>query len=194
MRARIPLLRVVALLGVGALAVHQLRYSLGYGASAPDAVAVQGHAYVSAAAVLIAVLLVAALTGSLATLVRGRAGEASPSSSFGAVWARTSGALMALYAVQELLEGLLATGHPAGIPGLVGHGGWMAFLLAPAVGALLALGMRGERAARALASPPAPRPGRPRPATIVLPRAPLLHTPNGVARHLAGRGPPPLSR
>lgn len=194
MSDRTPLLRVVALLGVGALAVHQLRYSVGYGAGAPGALAGQGHAYVSAAAAVVAVLLVVALTGSLAALVRGKGGEASPGYSFGAAWARTSGALMALYAAQELLEGLLAAGHPAGLVGLVGHGGWTALLLAPAVGALLALAMRGEQAARAPASSRAPRAVRARPTTVVLRTPIFLNTPNGVARHLAGRGPPPLQR
>ena len=181
---------MVALLGVGALAVHQLRYSIGYGASAPDAMAGQGHAYIGAAAALLAVVLAVALTGSLASLVRRTGTEALRAVGFRAAWGRMSGALIALYVAQELLEGMLASGHPTGLAGLVGQGGWTALLIAPAVGALLALGVRGEQVAPALASPRAPRAPRTPPAILALRPPVLLRSPSAVSRHLAGRGPP----
>ena len=50
--------------------------------------------------------------------------------------------LVAVYAVQEFLEGLVAAGHPGGVHGIVGHGGWWAGVLAVAVGAVIALLLR----------------------------------------------------
>ena len=106
-------------------------------------------------------------------------------------WAAASSILAAAYVVQESLEVLLHFGHPGGLASVLGEGGWTAFLLAVAVGALIALLLRGASAAIVLAARrrrarprrwPARREGRPRsvPASA---HAPL-------ARHLAGRAPP----
>jgi len=149
---------------------------------------------VGALVAAVALLLVVVLTGSLGAFVRGTRTRVSKPAHFVEVWARTSGALLGLYVAQELIEGLLVAGHPTGVAGLVGHGGWTVLLVAPTVAALLTLVVRGEHATAALAASPAAHAGRPRPVTIALPLLALLPTPNGVARHLAGRGPPPLTR
>ena len=92
-------------------------------------------------------------------------------------------------------EGALAEGHPAGVAGVVGHGGWLAIPLALAVGALVAAAARGAEALETLGDP------RPIPA-LRLPAPPLVAAPGRavavvggrvLARHLAGRAPPALS-
>jgi len=56
--------------------------------------------------------------------------------------------LAAAYCGQELIEGWLAAGHPAGVAGLVlQHGGWIGLACAPIVGGLIALAVRGATAA-----------------------------------------------
>ena len=50
-------------------------------------------------------------------------------SAFVAVWVLAAAALLALYVAQELLEELFATGHPSGVAGVFGHGGWWAIPL-----------------------------------------------------------------
>jgi len=99
---------------------------------------------------------------------------------------------MAIYVGQELVEGLLASGHPGGLHGVFGHGGWIAVPTAVAIGSLIALTLRVADAVIAFVAGrqrpgPRQRPGRPRhctPLSVALPRlAPL-------ARVGAGRAPP----
>ncbi len=58
--------------------------------------------------------------------------------------------LAAIYSGQELLEGMLTAGHPPGVEGVLGHGGWLMVPLSVAVGGLLALLLRGAQAVLAL--------------------------------------------
>ena len=107
------------------------------------------------------------------------------------LWARTSSALLAMFVVQETLEGLLAPGHPAGFAAVFGHGGWLALPLAAAVGALIALALRGAAATEPLAAAPAGWlrwPTEP----FMAQAAPAFARPrlDVLARFLAGRGPP----
>ena len=60
--------RAASLLSLGALAVHELRYLLAYGHGATEALAQQGHGYMSDLAGALVVLALAAL---LATLLAG---------------------------------------------------------------------------------------------------------------------------
>jgi hypothetical protein len=70
--------------------------------------------------------------------------------------------LLAMYSLQESLEGALATGHPGGLAGVFGHGGWVAIPLSAAVGLALALALRGAgRAAELLDGGRTPRPPLP---------------------------------
>jgi len=100
-------------------------------------------------------------------------------------------ALFALYAVQESLEGLLESGHPVGLAGVLGHGGWVAVPLALLLGLVVALLLRGRAAIVGHVAGRAARGASRRPARSLLrlPRispAPL----EPLAGHLAGRGPP----
>ena len=61
------------------------------------------------------------------------------------MWALCSAALVAIYVSQEFLEGLFATGHPAGLAGIFAYGGWWSIPAAIAVGLVLAALFHGAR-------------------------------------------------
>jgi hypothetical protein len=191
-----PRLRGAALFPAAVYAVHQLRYELAFGGRAGHELAAQGHGYLDALVlpiVLVAAMAVGAFAGHL-QLVRASRPAARPgapeSSPLLRAWLPIAFALVAVYAGQESLEGLLAAGHPAGLAGIFGSGGWLAVPVALAVAALLAALLRIARvvlagvATRALrtarAAAPAPRRHA---APAAHPRAPL-------ARQGAGRAPP----
>ena len=142
LRSTSRIARGASLLSLGALAVHELRYWLAYGRGAGEALAHQGHGYVSD---LGGVLVVLALATLLATLLAGalapppRAAHDPP----GAAFRRTAGlhalALAAIFCAQELTEGAIAAGHPAGLAAVLAHGGWVFLPLALAIGALCSL-------------------------------------------------------
>ena len=83
-----------------------------------------------------------------------RSGEAGTCSRRGllGLWLSATLALVLIYASQEFLEGLFAAGHPAGLQGIFGDGGWLSLPAAAAVGIVLALLVRGGRAAIELAA------------------------------------------
>ncbi|CAB4685009.1 MAG: hypothetical protein F2663_01085 [Actinobacteria bacterium] len=131
--------RGLLLLPVAALAVHQLRYLLGYGSSAGQALAAQGHGYVNSLAPWLALLLAFAIGSGILRISAGLHGVATPTRrAFTAVWAASTVALIGLYVVQETLEEYVASGHPSGFTGVFGHGGWWALVLALAFGAVIA--------------------------------------------------------
>jgi hypothetical protein len=184
--------RVAALLAAGALGVHQLRYLIGYGHESPVALAGQGHEYLSIAAPAVGVLVCLA-SAAFAVRLAGTRRLAAPAHEHRrawSLWAFSSSSLLVIYGFQEWLEGQLEPGHPAGIAGIFAHGGWIAILLAIAIGGLVALVARG-------ASVAIERTARRRlysvPRTLEL-RAPPLPLPrvavDPVAGHLGGRGPP----
>jgi hypothetical protein len=183
-------LRLVALLCSGALAVHELRYLAGYGGAADEALSDHGHAYLAAVMPLLALLL-AALFGHFMWGLAGRreggwsAGRCTTALAF-------AGALLAIYTGQELVEGLLAPGHPEGLDGVFGHGGWLAVPFSALVGGALSLLVRGARRVVEAVQ----RLGRvqvfvaaPPPAALAA-AAPLLVLPAPLARLGAGRAPP----
>jgi hypothetical protein len=181
-------LRCFALLGAGALGLHELRYVIAYGGSADDALAAQGHGYLDAITAVVALALVAALALLVASLVRGRPAVARWSTR----WPVVSVGLLAIYVLQELCEGALATGHPGGIEGVFGHGGLVAVPLALLLGAVIAALLRGVDAVleRFAARRRTPLPRAPR---AELPRAPLAARPRpaaALATPGAGRAPP----
>jgi hypothetical protein len=190
-------LRAGALIAASALGLHELRYLIGYGGDAGRAVADQGHAYLPLAGALI-VLLIALAAVQLAAAVVGAvgtgAGERRPAP-FWLVWALAGLALLGVHAGQELAEGLLASGHPAGLAAITAHGGLVAVPLAFGLGLVVALALRGAEAAIAAARrsrPPAP----PRRAALREPRpGAVLGAPRScvLARNLAGRAPPAVS-
>ena len=113
----------------------------------------QGHAYLSSLTPWIVLLAALALGASLGALVQrwargGRGATAwlrvAPRAAGLRVWLLASAALFAIFAGQELLEGLFAGGHAAGVAAVLGGGGWWALPAALAVGGLLALALRAR--------------------------------------------------
>jgi hypothetical protein len=147
-RALIRRLAPLLLMPAAALAVHQLRYWLAFGGRAGAALQMQGHSYLHSLVPWIVVLL--AISGGVFLRALGRAfgGRCSPSRytlSFTVLWLSCAACLVAIYVSQEFLEGLVATGHPAGLAGIFGYGGWWAVPAALAVGLVLAAAFIGAR-------------------------------------------------
>jgi hypothetical protein len=184
-----------ALMPIAALAVHQLRYLLAYGPKGSSELAETGHSYLNSLTPWLVLVLALGFGGFVARLGRTwRSGETehSPQRRFLGLWLAASAALVLIYAGQEFLEGLLATGHPAGLVGVFGDGGLWAVPAALAVGAVFALVVRGGRAALALAARLSRRAThrRVRLAPAYPPSAPLLIPPSPLAACSAGRAPP----
>ena len=183
--------RAAALLAGGAFALHQLRYLLGYGSRSHHELAAQGHAYLTVVAPLIAVVLLLAAADVLMRITRTRPDGLCEQPSLRQLWAIAAGFLFSAYCLQESLEGLLATGHPGGVAGVLGYGGWAAGPLAVAIGFVVVLLLRGADRAIELAAEPALRIARPRPAlsiTAFLPSRPRPY--RRVAHRLRARAPP----
>jgi hypothetical protein len=187
-----------ALLVVGALVLHQLRYLLGYGSTAGIELERQGHAYLD----LIAPLLVAAAAAMLiaSVLVPALLRLAPAITHDVTTTERAAGyavALLTVYLVQEFAEGALAAGHPAGLIGVLGASGWLALPLAMALGAVAAVARgwlyRAEhRLAGALAVRRLPRAPKRQVAPASPPHRPALAS-MGLRFGLARR-PPPLAQ
>ena len=141
--------RTFALLPLAALGVHQLRYLLAFGHEADHELAAQGHAYLSSltpALVVLAALAGAELIFRVSRAWHGGSSD-GPAARFCAIAAMAAATLVAIYAVQELSEGMLSSGHPGGFAGVFGEGGWWAVPIAIALGAVIALFVRGADAA-----------------------------------------------
>jgi hypothetical protein len=198
LRDRRTLLRGLArapLVPAAALAVHQLRYMLAFGSRASLVLAQQGHSYLHSLVPWIVLLVGVAASGFLYALGRAMAGQRSAprfALSLLALWAISTACLLAIYSGQELLEGFFATGHPAGLAGVFGYGGWWAVPAALSVGLVLAALLHGARwvldevAARC---GPVQRFARPR-LRVRLPFATLLPRLAPLAGGWSGRGPP----
>ena len=185
-----------AVVPAAAIAVHQLRYLLAFGGTASVQLQRQGHSYLHSVAPWIAVALACAVGVFLSALGRAMNGQTSAPRyglSLAVLWMVCAASLVAIYSGQEFLEGLLATGHPAGLVGIFGYGGWWAIPAALCVGLVLATILHGARwvlrevatrSARTAPSPSSPPAALSRPAGISVPRlAPL-------ALGWCGRGPP----
>jgi hypothetical protein len=147
-RAVIRSLARLALVPAGALAVHQLRFWLAFGSGAKVELARQGHAYLHSLVPWIVVLLAVAVGAFLWALGRAVGGQRSVpryTLSLVALWLVCTFCLVAIYFSQELLEGLFATGHPAGLAGVFGYGGWWSIPAALCVGLVLAAVLHGAR-------------------------------------------------
>jgi hypothetical protein len=181
-----------------AFAVHQLRYWLAYGSHAGVELQRTGHSYLQSVVPWLVLLLALAIGALLRALGRAFAGHTSPAQftlSLTAMWLVCSAALVAVFACQEFLEGLFATGHPSGLAGIFGYGGWWSIPAALCIGLVLGSVLHGARwlvreAAGRRArryrtvTVPALHPARPRDAVVVRP-APLV-------RGWSVRGPPTL--
>jgi len=186
--------RALALLAAASTIVHELRYAAAYGTDAGDALAETGHSYVPLLESLAVVLLAIALGRFCVSLLRARAGvvaEQSPPG-FLRLWLTASASLAAVFTLQEALEGQIAAGHPAGLVGVFGNGGWTALLFAAALGAVVALLTRVAHRAIELVARRAPIQLR-RPSTPWFARLFGRSRPQRLevlAWKLAGRAPP----
>jgi hypothetical protein len=141
-------------------------------------------------------LIGVAVGGFLWALGRALAGNRSTTRytlSLVALWIVCAACLVAIYVTQEFMEGQFATGHPAGLAGIFGYGGWWCVPAAVAVGLVLATIFHGARwvldevAHRVAGFPVGPAlrpPPPPRPHDSWLLRLPPL------ADGWSGRGPP----
>jgi uncharacterized membrane protein len=189
--ARRPVLTTAALLLAGALAVHELRYVAAFGSHAEAALARHGHGYL---ALLTPALATLTALGFAAGLVRAAATPAMRSETrTRQLWPAASAALLGIYVSQELLEGVLLTGHPAGWAGVLGAGGWAAIPLAVGFGLVVALVLRAVAAvSRGLSLRAVTERLLPAPDLVEAPAAPVVARPRGrlMAEHLAGRARP----
>ncbi len=151
-----------ALLPPAAFAVHQLRYMLAYGSGAGPALQRTGHSYLHSVVPWLILLVALAAGGFLRALGRAFSRQTSLSrysASFLALWIACTGVLVTVFAGQELLEGAFATGHPVGLTGIFGFGGWWAIPAAACIALVLAAVFHGarwlvEEVARRAAAPP----------------------------------------
>jgi hypothetical protein len=188
--------RGFVLFPAAAYAVHQLRFELGYGSGSSAALAAQGHGYLDSLAPWLGILLALGLGSLLIRIARASAGARDARS--GRSFARLAGVawalLLAAYVVQEWLEGAFAAGHPAGLAGVFGHGGWWAVplsgLAALAVAALLRLADAVVDAVSPGPQPLFPHPGAP----LLRPVAATVPSLSPLARRSAGRAPPGTAR
>jgi len=201
-----PRLRAAALMPAAVLTVHQLRYLLAFGGGTGQELEKEGHQYLSALAAPIAMsvaIVVGLFLARLASAWRegaeegaasGRGSGVDPASlrGFLRLALLIGGSLLALYSCQELLEGMLSSGHPGGLEGVFGDGGWWAVPLSLVCGLVIAAALRGARAAIRWAATRHRRPklphGRPTPAPR--PRRLALPRPMPLAGAAAGRAPP----
>ena len=134
--------RAAALVALGELAVHQLRYLLAYGGNSGRELAAQGHSYLDSALPVLCVLALAVLAGGVLRAALD-AGPGSPSCSIRRGAAFFAVAIAAVFAAQELIEGALAAGHPGGPAAVLAHGGLVALPLSILLGAACAVLYRG---------------------------------------------------
>jgi hypothetical protein len=186
----------LGLMPAAAFAVHQLRYWLAFGGRAGTALQLQGHSYLHSLAPWIGLLValsVGVFVRALGRALGGRCSVARFTISFFGLWLVCAVALMAVYSVQELLEGLFAGGHPAGLVGIFGYGGWWSVPAALAVGLVLAALFHGTGwAIREVAARHA-RMVRAESARLTPSRAPqdaFILRPAPLAGGWSGRGPP----
>jgi hypothetical protein len=138
----------VALLPPAAFAVHQLRYILAFGSSAGLELQRTGHSYLHSLVPWVVLLIAIAAGGFLRSMGRSLSGHTSIpryALSLAGLWLICSACLVAIFVCQEFLEGLFATGHPAGLAGIFGYGGWWAIPAALCVGLVLAAVFHGAR-------------------------------------------------
>ena len=181
-------LRAAALIAAASLALHELRYAVGYSGHASQAGDV--HAYVPFVGVGVAVLLALAGARFVRALATARLHSAARAGSRGLalLWPALSATLLAIFLAQELAESALS-GHAGSAP-LGSQGGGVTLALAVAIGGLVALVLRSARrilAAAGRRAPEKPRRARQVRRSHLLPARPRTSL---LARHLASRAPP----
>jgi hypothetical protein len=194
-RSVVMRLAPLGLMPAAAFAVHQLRYWLAYGERAGAVLERQGHAYLHSLVpwvVFLLALVVGIFLRALGRAFRGHRTVRRYTLSFATLWLLCTVSLIAIYVAQEALEALLATGHPAGIAGIFGYGGWWAVPASACVALVVAAVLHGARwvldaTAARHARIPTPR----RAVThLCAPRPALVPRPAPVAAGWSDRGPP----
>ncbi len=150
-----PRLRGALLMPLSALAVHQLRYYVAFGAGAGSRLARDGHAYLSTAAPLFALaaaIAVGTLVGAAARAWQSGVPGRPRRLSVLRLWLLCVAALVCIYCVQELLESGFVSSHPGGLAGVFGSGGWIALPAAGLVAGALCLALKLSEALLVLAS------------------------------------------
>jgi len=179
----------VTVVAAGTIAVHQLRYLVGYAGDASQALHDQGHAYMAGLLPVLALLAGLTVVGTIAGGLAGTRSMAVSRSPAIRVLLY-AGAILVAFGTQELLEGIAFAGHPSGLAAVAANGGFVAIPLALVVGWTALLAVRGlEGFEQRLAS--APRPVRRSPARPLLP--PTLDAtlvPAALCSAAAARAPP----
>jgi hypothetical protein len=187
------IVRSAALIALAALAVHQLRYVLAYGAGTHEELGRQGHAYLThSLPVLIGFGVAILAAGLLRAALRAAPNAALATPRLRAVL--YTAAIVSVFAIQESAEGLLSGGHASGLAAVFAGGGWLALPLGALFGALCSALDGGLARLETLVAAATPRPSRPRAPRrqgAALPRSAAPLTSNPLAFGLARR-PPPL--
>lgn len=199
MSPRAPFLRSArpaALLALGGLAVHQLRYLIAFGSEDAAVLHREGHSYLAEAVPVLLALAIAAIAARLVVAATDRRSVPGASRSTISTALRYALALICVFSAQELAEGVLAEGHPAGAAALVGGGAWVALPLSFALGLVAALAERALDRAEAviaivLAGPALRRKDSPELARARLPLR-RVPRPQGLAFGFARRPPPAI--
>lgn len=182
------------LVPAAALAVHQARYTLAYGSRANAELAAQGHSYLNSVVPWTILAVGVAASAFLRRVARaartGQSGRPTPGSTAG-LWALTTVGLIGIYSIQETLEGMVSSGHPGGLAGVFGHGGYWA-LPAAAVAALLVVALLrfGTEIVRLAAELGSPLRAAPVVLATHFPSSARLVLLAPLARAAAGRAPP----
>lgn len=189
------LLPRLSLMPAAALLVHQLRFMLAFGGGAGRELQRQGHAYLHSITPWVVLLIAAAVGWFLRALSRAWSGEGSLrryTLSLLGLWLACTACLLAIYVSQELLEGALATGHPIGIAGVFGYGGWWAIPAAACVGLVVAALLHGARWVVCQVARRRRRPAIavPRILALLRPRDAFVPRLAPLAHGWSGRGPP----
>jgi hypothetical protein len=185
--------RFAALTALAAFAVHQLRYLLaGHGGQAGSD---HGHDYLAAALPLLTSVSVALVIGGAIAALAGRQRQAARNTRGPLCrWLILSALLATAYLVQELAEGALAADRSGGLGPVLADGGWLALPLALAVGALLALTLRGLDAVEGTLATMLRRPATRAPRQIGQCRpSPLASLPTLTLAFGFARRPPPAA-
>jgi len=136
------------LMAPAAFAVHQLRYYLAFGSAAGGELQRTGHSYLhSAAPWLVAVVAVACgcFLQALGRALSSHRSLRSYSISLFGLWLVCSVVLVGIFCAQEMLEGVFAAGHPPGLDGVFGWGGWWSIPAAACIGLVVATLLHGAR-------------------------------------------------
>jgi hypothetical protein len=184
--------RSAALVALGALAVHQLRYLLAYGGAAHAELARQGHGYLTQVLPLVIGAAVAILAAGLVRAALGRGGGPAVATGPARI-ALFAAAIASAFAAQESVEGLLFAGHASGFAAVFAAGGWLALplsLLFGAVAALLDGGFARLEALVGRVGPTVARPRAPRRSGRAVAAAALRLIFSPLAFGLARRPPP----